>query len=473
MEEMLDLVKGISARLSLVETTLDQHATKIAEYNKRIKGKSILQPTPNLIENVCAVTLRSGHVLQETVPKMKEAKEQNVTLEKEPDVIPQAEATIENDDKQEVGAEGSAVKQKESEKDLKPTVRTFYEPPPFPGRFRLQKKQEEEKELLKLFGKIELNIPLIEAIKTVPRYAKFLKDLCTNKRRLKGNECINLNEQVSAVFSRKKVPEKCKDPGVFTIPCTIGTTEFKRAMIDLGASINLMPYSIYSALKLGPLQETGIIIKLADRSNTSPEGMVEDVLVQVNNLVFPADFYVLKMGEAEHDDFPLLLGRPFLKTAGTKIDVKAGTLSMEFDGEKVQFNIYEAIRYPSDKGMVNMVETVDEVENKIMELKEEHQRRKRLAGSGYDVTFREEADAEGKLMKVLKECKNAIVWMVDDIKGIDVNLFPTGRRQQKQDNITWPFVGKAAKKFRRKFRKKWKQLEKTQPGGSRVDHCKT
>ena len=103
-----------------------------------------------------------------------------------------------------------------------------------------------------------------------------------------------MGENVSAVLQRK-LPPKLKDSRSFTIPCTIGNTKFEKAMLDLGASINVMPYSIYASLNIGPLKEIGVVIQHADRSNAYPRGVLEDVLVQVNELIFPADFYVLKM----------------------------------------------------------------------------------------------------------------------------------------------------------------------------------
>jgi hypothetical protein len=96
---------------------------------------------------------------------------------------------------------------------------------------------------------------------------------------------------------------------MFTIPCTIGNTRFKNAETDLGASINVMPYSIYASFKLGPLNKTSVVIQLADRFIAYPKGVVEDVLVQINDLVFPADFYVLDM-ENSDQTAPILLGRP-------------------------------------------------------------------------------------------------------------------------------------------------------------------
>ena len=103
-------------------------------------------------------------------------------------------------------------------------------------------------------------------------------------------------------------------------------------MLDFGASINVMPYSIYASFNLDDLKETGVVIQLANLSNPYPRGVLEDVLVQVNEFLFSADFYVLDM-EDKGSPMPtsLLLGRTFMKTAKTKIDVYNGTLTMEFD----------------------------------------------------------------------------------------------------------------------------------------------
>ncbi|CAN6697661.1 unnamed protein product [Malus baccata var. baccata] len=156
---------------------------------------------------------------------------------------------------------------------------------------------------------------------------------------------------------QRKLPPKCKDPGNFTIPCVIGNTRFEFAMLDLGASINVMPYSIYA---LGELKNDGVIIQLADRSNAYPKRVLEDVLVQVNHLVFPANFYVLEMEDSNHSpQLPILLGRPFMKTARTKIDVFKGTLTMEFDGEVIDFNISDAMRYPHDGHSYFSIDVID------------------------------------------------------------------------------------------------------------------
>ena len=186
-----------------------------------------------------------------------------------------------------------------------------------------------------------------------------MKDLCTNKRKLKTNELVNLSANISTIYQRK-LPSKCKDKGSFVIPIRIGDTHVVKAMCDLGASINVIPYSVFLTLNIGTLEETGIVIQLADRSVIHPIGIVEDVLVQVDKLMFPADFYVIKT-EMEHDpsSVPILLGRPFLRTSRTNIDCWAGILTMEFDGKVVMFNIDETMKHPPDVHAIFAVDTVD------------------------------------------------------------------------------------------------------------------
>ncbi|CAN6723519.1 unnamed protein product [Malus baccata var. baccata] len=235
---------------------------------------------------------------------------------------------------------------------------------PFPSR-KIQTQNKERKiqdkrvDNLETFRKVQVNIPLLDAIKQVPRYAKFLKELCTNRRRISTKEVVKVGENVSAILQRK-LPPKCKDPGSFTIPCVIGNSRFESAMLDLGASTNVMPYSIYASMNLGALKNDGVIIQLADRSNAYPKGVLEDVLVQVNHLIFPADFYVLEMDESDHaPSLPILLGRPFMKTARTKIDVYNGTLTMEFDGEVINFNLSDSMKYPSENHSCFAIDVID------------------------------------------------------------------------------------------------------------------
>ncbi|XP_031105454.1 uncharacterized protein LOC116010268 [Ipomoea triloba] len=279
------------------------------------QGKLPSQTIVNPKQNVCAITLRSGKELEEHT---------------------QVRTTL-NRDKE---TEKEVHQPQNDQKPVKEHPKSLVIPPPFPSRLVKSKNAEEEKEILETFRKVEVNIPLLDVIKQIPRYAKFLKELCTNKRKLKGNEMVSMGENVSAVL-QKKLPPKCKDPGMFTIPCKIGNVNVDSAMLDLGASINVMPLSVYSSLNVGSLKETGVIVQLADRSNVYPVGVLEDVLVQVDGLICPVDFYVL---DIEEDNCPnsslILLGRPYLKTSKTKIDVHDGILTMEFDGDIVKFDIF-------------------------------------------------------------------------------------------------------------------------------------
>jgi len=110
------------------------------------------------------------------------------------------------------------------------------------------------------------------------------------------------------------IPEKCKDPSTFCIPCVNGNSKFENTMLDLGVLINVMPLSIYKSLSFGPMQPTSVVIQLANKSVAHPTGLIEDFLVRVGELIFPAVFYVLDMEKGfSHGSVPIILGRPFLK----------------------------------------------------------------------------------------------------------------------------------------------------------------
>ncbi|XP_048227840.1 uncharacterized protein LOC125369451 [Ricinus communis] len=165
---------------------------------------------------------------------------------------------------------------------------------------------------------------------------------------------------------RKNIPEKCKDLGIFSLPCVIGNTKIERAMLDLGTSIDVMPSSIYLDLKLNDLQKTGVVIQLADHSYIHPLGVVEAVLVQVNELIFLVNFYILEMdGNFSSKSASILLGRPFMKTAKTKINVDEGTLSIEFDGKIVKFNIFDAMKYPNNVHSLCHIDVIDPIVQEV------------------------------------------------------------------------------------------------------------
>jgi hypothetical protein len=179
----------------------------------------------------------------------------------------------------------------------------------------------------------------------MPKYAKFLKDILTNKKKLEELSHVTLNEECSAIL-QNKLPKKMIDPGSFTIPCLIGSLSVSNALADLGASINLMPYSVFAKLDLGEPKPTKMSIQLADRSVKYPRGIVENMLVKIDKFVFPVDFVILDMDEDKN--VPLILGRPFLATSRALIDVCDSKLTLRVDDEQVVFDIKDSMRHTQD-----------------------------------------------------------------------------------------------------------------------------
>ncbi|XP_010265501.1 PREDICTED: uncharacterized protein LOC104603225 [Nelumbo nucifera] len=197
-----------------------------------------------------------------------------------------------------------------------------------------------------------------DALAQMPHYAKFLKKILANKRKLGDVATIALNEECSAILLNM-LPQKLKDPGSFTIPCTIGKLKINKALCDLGASINLTPYSVFKKLGLGEPQPTRVALQLADRSIKHPRGIIEDVLVNVDNFVSPVDFIVLDM--EEDIDVPLILGRPFLPTGKVTVDVQKGQLNLRIQDEEVTFKMSNAMKHASSSDdACYMIDVIDD-----------------------------------------------------------------------------------------------------------------
>nr|XP_016512394.1 PREDICTED: uncharacterized protein LOC107829456 [Nicotiana tabacum] len=182
------------------------------------------------------------------------------------------------------------------------------------------------------------------ALTQMPSYAKFLKEILSSKR-IKRTSVVKLTEKYSAIL-QNKFPQKFGDPCSFTIPCTVGGTHFEKALCDFGASINLMPFSIFQKSKLGDIKNTVVFLQLANQSTKKAKGIIENVLVRVDKFVFPVDFIVMKI--EENTDIPLILGKPFLATGRAIIDVHQGQLILRVDEEKVIFDMQKMMRYPDD-----------------------------------------------------------------------------------------------------------------------------
>ncbi|KAK5771748.1 hypothetical protein PVK06_047990 [Gossypium arboreum] len=159
---------------------------------------------------------------------------------------------------------------------------------------------------------------------------KFLKEILENKQKLDEASHVELNAVCSTIL-KNKLPNKLKDPGSFTIPCLIGSLDVNNALANLRASINVMPYKMFKQLGLGKPKQTRMSIQLVDKTIRFPRGIIEDVLVKIDKFIFPIDFIILDI--EEDSNTPLILGRPFLATAKTIIDVGTGEFTLRVGDE--------------------------------------------------------------------------------------------------------------------------------------------
>uniref|UniRef100_A0A2N9EG65 Retrotransposon gag domain-containing protein n=1 Tax=Fagus sylvatica TaxID=28930 RepID=A0A2N9EG65_FAGSY len=171
--------------------------------------------------------------------------------------------------------------------------------------------------------------------------SEILEHLNQVKRKHHVKKTAFLTEQVSAIIQHK-VPPKYKDPGCPTISCTIGDYNIERALLDLGASVKLLPFFVYLQLGLGELKPTFVTLQLADRSVRKPRGVVEDVLVKVENFYYPVDFIILDIEPTLHPsaNIPIILGRPFLAIANTLINCSNGRMKITFGSMTAELNIF-------------------------------------------------------------------------------------------------------------------------------------
>ncbi|XP_042067284.1 uncharacterized protein LOC121810589 [Salvia splendens] len=236
---------------------------------------------------------------------------------------------------------------------------------PYPYRGMVTRKRDTTIDVASLFKDVEVKVPLLTALK-MPLISKFIKDYLAGKVNEEGR--MITEENVSAVIQRSDLQSKKTDPGMFTLPISIRDIQVEHAMCDLGVSINVLPYSIYKKLGEAKLVDTDIMIQLADRSCIHPEGILEDVIVKVNDFLYTADFFVIKMIEqAVKESSGVLLGRLFLSTASTIIDVRNGTISLDFNGEQFTFNIDEAMKRPSDSENMYSVDATDPLVQEYLE----------------------------------------------------------------------------------------------------------
>ncbi|KAG9453713.1 hypothetical protein H6P81_006617 [Aristolochia fimbriata] len=344
----------------------------------------------NLKEQVKAITLRSGKTLEEHQPQEQPTKE-----------IERAQKGEEEKEKEKVSPPSTPRRKKS--KDALPITDIDIRHLPYPRRAKYDILESSFARFLETFQKLQINLPLLEALKQIPLYGKFLKEVLSGKRKIEEKGTVVLNENCSAIL-KNELPRKLKDPGSFTIPCEIGSNKFVNALCDLGASVNLMPLSLCRYLKLGEPQETGITLQFADRSTKIPEGVMKDVLVKIQDFVYPCDFVVLDM-EVDKN-LPIILGRPFLATAGVIIDCKQGNMTLRLNNDTINFNIKEAMKQPAIPHD-DFCLSVDVIDSCIEEIEEE-ERTEEAEDGGQILSENEDPIIKGEFGELEAESKEEL-----------------------------------------------------------------
>ncbi|KAK8648816.1 hypothetical protein V6N13_129558 [Hibiscus sabdariffa] len=304
-------------------------------------------------EQCNAITTRSGKFLKNN---------QGETAVKPPsatDTSAEADAPAQASEDHQIPQPTMGESSAESLHDQSDKPEEIRPPPPFPQRLKKQKQDYQFKKFLDILKQVHINLPLVEAIQQMPNYAKFLKDMVTRKKRIEEFETAAATETCLALM-HNKVPAKKTDPSSFTIECFIGHNYPTKALCDPRASINLMPKSVFQKLGIGEAKPTTVMLQLADHSYVQPEGKIEDILVKVDNFIFPADFLIL---DCEADEYALIiLGRPFLSTSRVVID---------FDNDEIIFKVENnSVKMKSLTKKLNKGKNIAEAPAKEMSLRD-------------------------------------------------------------------------------------------------------
>ncbi|XP_022030555.1 uncharacterized protein LOC110931470 [Helianthus annuus] len=357
--------KNQQAALLDLQRTVGGLAKQLQEHPPgQFSGNTFPNPANHSVK---AITTRSGMSPGEVV-REREVAEVEEEVDEEIDIEAPGKVQHRLDPASTAHAEESLVEKRveKRSKNARPPPVIDISRLPFPARARQQLFSREYEKFLVMFTQLKVNLPFIEPLRSMPKYAKFLKDFLKRKDKVGESSSNPLSGEVSAVILNK-LPEKLTDPGIFTIPCLFGGDVKNHALADLGASINLMPYSFYEKLGLGDLQSTRMSLSLVDKSVKYPRGVVENLLIKVDRFVFPADFVVLDMEADER--VPLILGRPFLNTTKALIDVFLGTITLRAGEESVVFEVNNA-RGSSERveaiALVEESEKNERGENKVV-----------------------------------------------------------------------------------------------------------
>ncbi|XP_072064379.1 uncharacterized protein [Arachis hypogaea] len=326
----------------------------------------------------------------------------------------------------------------EQRKEVKP----YIPPLPYPQRLQRELKDQQFLKFLEVFKKLEINLLLAEASEKMPLYAKFLKELINKKRSWNEKEIVVLTQECSAVIQK-------------------------------GASINLMPLSLIKKLAIEEVKPTRMSLQMADRSLKIPNGVVENLLVKVGEFIFPADFVILDMEEEGHNS--IILSRPFLATTRAIIDVKKGEMILRVDNEQMIINAFKVMQHPPKKEKHMRVKMIEELEEELLEANGQEEQEEEIEieqdvseeqvteVSSEDKTeevskqelkplpphlkyaYLGEGDSlpviinsslsmedETKLIEVLKNHKTTLGWTIDGIKGISPAILRDRKGSENQ-----------------------------------------
>ncbi|GJS30355.1 reverse transcriptase domain-containing protein [Tanacetum coccineum] len=329
--------QGLQNQMTNVTSLLTSLCTKINDLGNTNQASSSSSLPSNTIPNprneAKAITTRSGVSYDgPPIPPPVVEKESEVTKDTE---LPSTE-DIQPPLVQEQTKDKEPIEEPSLAQKTKPNL-------PYPSRLAKEKIREKDdilaSKFMEIFRNLHFELSFADALIHMPKFAPMFKKMLNNKDKLIELTKTPLNENCSAVVL-KKLPEKLGDPGRFLIPCDFLEFDSYLALADLGASINLMPLSIWKKLQLPGLTETKMVLELADRTISKPTGVAENVFVKVGKFYFPADFVVLDF--IADPRVPLIFGRPFLRTAHALIDVYEGEITLRNDDQSLTLKCGDA-----------------------------------------------------------------------------------------------------------------------------------
>nr|XP_016455890.1 PREDICTED: uncharacterized protein LOC107779903 [Nicotiana tabacum] len=298
-------IRNLEVQLGQISQALNTRPKKALPSDMVVNPKG-----GNNTGHAMAVTTRSGRGGEASTSKQKEVVSDDVEVQNEDDPI-----IIEQVSEEKLDGEARIDihdNEKETRNDVNPSREHVIDipetvmpnvkaplprpSPPYPQKLAKQKNENQLKKFIEMMKRLSINIPLT----------------------------IKMSHQMSAIVN--SMATKLENPNAYSIPCTIGSAGFAKALCDLGASINLMPYSVFKTLGIGQLRATSMRLQMADRIMKRLFGIIDDVIVRVDKFILPTDFMILDC-EVNYE-VPIILGRPFLATGKALVDVEAGERSL-------------------------------------------------------------------------------------------------------------------------------------------------